>query len=676
MKKYLLFNILFIMLLAISGNCQNYIDIIKSADKNTPDSIILQNCIDSISKYVYLDSRRITPFMEASEKLINEGSDIPNRLRLDYVIQQIYNEYNYNNNLGIFELIESNKAMLSLDGLSIKQINNFKYLEAYTLLSLGEVDDAQEIFYELYEISKETRDTSLMLQTLSSLGSLFEQQGEFVNAEKYYFDFINLLPPNKGTHKANFYIDLVQLYIESKQYEKAEKYNSIALKLADSLELVDLQIDFLLQKATINLETNKPNLARESYYKARNIQERIGNSNYLKKCLITYANILKYENNNGEALSIFERFIQSGEKGEFAKSELLNYYESASQVANKNGDYYKAFQYLTKANTISDSLFVEKQKEKSKYLQIKYEASKKEKENALLNSQILQVKAQRKLLYAISAIFLISSIYLFFAFFQKRQYNKSLESEVLERTSELTEANKSLKILNTELSDLTYALSHDLKEPLMILTQFSSLAEKEGNKLNLDPKNKLLEYLSFLSKNGNRLKLTIEDISNFHLIQDHLKAENTSVDLNKLIHKVQNSILSSDREKKVIINSSELPILYSNENLLLLVFKNLINNGIKYNKSSQPTLEISYEKGLKDHHIHFKDNGIGIDPKFHQRIFNMFYRLHNREEFSGSGLGLSIAKKITTELGGDIRIVESDEDKGSWFEVRLPITST
>lgn len=673
MRKTLTILFLLILLYSSPCNCQNYNNIISTISESTHDTTIFQHCIDSISKYVYIDSRKIKPYMDAAEEILSKESDLPSRLKLDLIIQRIYNQYNYDDNLGIFQIIENNREMLELEGIPTKQKNHFKYLEGYTLMTLGEIDNAQEIFYELLDIAIENKDTSLMMQSISSLGKLYGQQDDYTNAEKYLLEFSSLIPAKKTSHRATYYIELVQLYIDSKQYDKAEFYNELALKYADSTDLVDIQIDYLLQKVEICLIKENPAKAVKAYEKAKEIEKNIGNPNYLKRCRLAYAKILEYKNQYNESLSIYEGFIKQGEDGEFSRSELLNYYQSASEIANKNKSFDKAFQYLAKADEISDNLFIEEQKIKSQYLQIKFDADKKQKENEILNSQILKEKAQNRLLYALSALFLISSLFLFFAFFQKRNYNKTLEHKVNDRTSELVNTNKSLKKVNSELSDLTYALSHDLKEPLITLVQFSELAKNELNQLDLNPKNNIQEYLEFINNSGNRLKLLIDDISSFQLVKRNGKENLTIVDTNDLIKSVSDSILSLINEKNAVINYNNLPSITSQKTLLFSVFKNLIENGIKYNKSNLPTIDIEYDKSNGFHIFNVKDNGIGIEPKYQENIFSMFKRLHNRQEYAGSGLGLNIVKKIVEQFGGSINVLNSDLGKGSCFQVKLPI---
>jgi len=123
-------------------------------------------------------------------------------------------------------------------------------------------------------------------------------------------------------------------------------------------------------------------------------------------------------------------------------------------------------------------------------------------------------------------------------------------------------------------------------------------------------------------------------------------------------------------EKNARVEFDHLPQIYSSTSLLTVVMKNLIENGIKYNTSEQPTVRISYQETGNRHEFTFKDNGIGIDEKYHDYIFQMFKRLESRE-VKGSGLGLGLVSKAIEKLDGEIKL-ESTPGHGSSFKILLP----
>jgi light-regulated signal transduction histidine kinase (bacteriophytochrome) len=118
--------------------------------------------------------------------------------------------------------------------------------------------------------------------------------------------------------------------------------------------------------------------------------------------------------------------------------------------------------------------------------------------------------------------------------------------------------------------------------------------------------------------------------------------------------------------------TAELPTIQSSNSLLFTTLKNLIENGLKYNKSDKPTVEIDYHKTETHHEIIISDNGIGINKQYHAQVFKMFKRLHNRGAYEGSGIGLAIVKLSADKLGGKV-LLESEEGKGSRFVIQLPL---
>ena len=135
-----------------------------------------------------------------------------------------------------------------------------------------------------------------------------------------------------------------------------------------------------------------------------------------------------------------------------------------------------------------------------------------------------------------------------------------------------------------------------------------------------------------------------------------------------MIDNLQESIKKYNGE--VVVNS--LPTINSSNAFLFTTLKNLIENGLKYNQSPTPTVEVSYHTTETHHQIIVSDNGIGIDEEYHEKVFEMFKRLHNRGEYEGSGIGLAIVKLVIEKLDGTIEI-ESKVGKGTVFKILLPV---
>lgn len=231
----------------------------------------------------------------------------------------------------------------------------------------------------------------------------------------------------------------------------------------------------------------------------------------------------------------------------------------------------------------------------------------------------------------------------------------------------LQEALESLKAVNIELEQFAYIASHDLQEPLRMVTGFLSQLEKKYGSV-IDDKGR--EYIHYAVDGARRMRQIILDLLEFSRVG---RSEETlvDVDLNVLMEEI--ILLHSKQidELKAKIQYDQLPVISTFKSPIRQVFQNLINNGLKYHrKDIAPLIQVKVTETDDLWKFSIEDNGIGIDEKFHEKIFVIFQRLHNRDEYSGTGIGLAITKKIIENLGGKIG-VESTPGLGSTFYFTL-----
>jgi len=235
------------------------------------------------------------------------------------------------------------------------------------------------------------------------------------------------------------------------------------------------------------------------------------------------------------------------------------------------------------------------------------------------------------------------------------------------REMKLQSTLKDLAQINGELDDFTYAVSHDLKAPLRTIKSFGSfLLEDYSDKIDEEGQ----MYLSRMMDATTRMKVLIEDLLTISRI-GRMNVEDESVDFSDIINIIKLDLNSQLEESGGAIFVSDIPIITSKKILIKQLLFNLISNGLKYNESETPKIWISHYETPSEHTIKVRDNGIGIDTKHHDKIFKIFERLHKQEEFSGTGAGLTICKKIVENLGGRIW-VESEIGKGSTFFFTIP----
>lgn len=243
-----------------------------------------------------------------------------------------------------------------------------------------------------------------------------------------------------------------------------------------------------------------------------------------------------------------------------------------------------------------------------------------------------------------------------------------LSEQIFRKEIDLKHVMADLKRSNEELQQFAYIASHDLQEPLRAIISFSRLLEDQY-KNRLDKNGK--EFIYFISEGADRMKILIKDLLAYSRISTYAKPPKIT-NLEKILKNVLFNLQESIKENGVIITYDELPNLIIDHAQILQLFQNLISNAIKFQREKPPKIHISAKKIEKEWLFSIKDNGIGIDPKYFARIFNIFQRLHTRDEYPGSGIGLAVCKRIVQRYGGQIWL-KSELGKGSIFLFTIPI---
>lgn len=227
--------------------------------------------------------------------------------------------------------------------------------------------------------------------------------------------------------------------------------------------------------------------------------------------------------------------------------------------------------------------------------------------------------------------------------------------------------NAQLESKNKELEQFVYIASHDLQEPLRTISVSSSILKEDYNdKLEEDGKN----YLKFIQESSLRMKLLIQSLLEYGRIGNEKEME--EVDTEVLVTEVKSDLKEVFNHTQGEIVCSNLPKIMGYPQSLKVLFQNLISNSLKFKEAdSAPLIEISYEQKNDIHWFYFKDNGIGIEAEYSARIFKIFQRLHTKDKYSGSGIGLAHCQKVVDLHNGEIYLDPTYKD-GAMFVVKLP----
>ncbi len=257
-----------------------------------------------------------------------------------------------------------------------------------------------------------------------------------------------------------------------------------------------------------------------------------------------------------------------------------------------------------------------------------------------------------------------------------------LESLVEERNRELIKTNVELERSNCELEQFAYAASHDLQEPLRKIQVFSNLLNNRNAGI-LNEESKM--YLEKITASAVRMTMLVNDLLNFSR-SSRDAGPFVRVDLNNVIENIRTDFELLISQKNAIISCQVLPVIEAVQLQMNQLFANLIINALKFARTDiQPEIHISCRglqseecleyPSLDENNVYFdiviKDNGIGFDPQYAKQIFEIFQRLNCESEYSGSGIGLALCKKVINNHHGVI-FAESTEGEGSSFHLVLP----
>jgi len=242
-----------------------------------------------------------------------------------------------------------------------------------------------------------------------------------------------------------------------------------------------------------------------------------------------------------------------------------------------------------------------------------------------------------------------------------RKLNQNLEQKVIERTFQLEVANK-------ELEAFSYSVSHDLRAPLrhingfidMLTAQFPDSLPEKG-----------MGYMNIIRDSARQMGLLIDDLLQFSRTgrQELRKAP---VEMNLVFKEVLKAINQDTEDRKIEWITASLPLVYCDQSLIKQVWVNLISNAVKFTRKKEKTvIEVGCEENEKEFVFFVRDNGVGFDMKYANKLFGVFQRLHSRADYDGTGIGLANVQRIIHRHGGRVW-AEAEQDKGAIFYFTLP----
>ena len=249
-----------------------------------------------------------------------------------------------------------------------------------------------------------------------------------------------------------------------------------------------------------------------------------------------------------------------------------------------------------------------------------------------------------------------------FSFIAEDITERKKQEELLRRS------NDELRRANSDLEQFAYSASHDLQEPLRQIAIYSQLL---GRRYAAQLDGKASEYLGYCIEGAQRMEMLIRDLLAYSQATKSSALPDELVDTNEVLEAVLKNLSTTIQETGAVLTVAHLPKVRGDRVPLIHVFQNLISNALKYRGKELPKVNISAEESEGSWRFAVRDNGIGIPKAYHDQIFGLFKRLHDRNEYPGTGIGLAICQKVVERYGGRIW-VESEGRQGSTFFFTLP----
>jgi signal transduction histidine kinase len=486
----------------------------------------------------------------------------------------------------------------------------------------GSYAEALQNHIRALQIREELGDKPGIATSLSNIAIIYESLGNDVEALKNNRRALQIAK-DMGAKQlmANAYLNIGNVHLRMKDYDEALRNYIEAKKIetasANEFGIANAQANSgIVYRLRGDYEEAMRNFlpAMEVYRAAGNRQ---GYALVLNSIATTYYDQGKYD----EAVAAFLEALEITEEIG-AKEESAEAYDILWKIYRIRGDHEKALDYFEKYWKIDKEMSGQEAQRQLSQLNFQHEIDLQEKEARLLKEKNETI-----------------SIY----------------------------AHK-LEVSNNSLHQFAHVASHDLREPLRMVSSYMGLLEKTlGDRI--DPVQK--QFIGFAVDGARRMEQLILDLLRLAKVDADPKIE--QVALASIVDEVRSNLEVLLREKNADIITSALPVITADRSQIMQLFQNIIGNGIKYNENPAPLITIGFTQADTTGILSIADNGIGIPAEYREKAFQIFKRVPTEKKYEGSGIGLAICKKIVDGLGGEIGI-EDNPSGGTVFQITIPIS--
>ncbi len=560
-----------------------------------------------------------------------------------------------------------------------------------------------------------TKDTTLIINANSGMSTLLATDGKYNQAIQIILESIELAE-SKDISTFNLYSSLLDVYIRNGNYEAAEKsyHKGIKELYAVNIPLEEKAIDlwsFHMSYAKLLGRINRPTeglrYVDSSYVYSGYINDFTDRITDLRRAGLLVKSE-KYELAELEVNELFEKMKNNGNLDAFnsaviglfstiysksslePKRELVrDIMPIVDRIILKNENEYnldvldaeklsavlgiytldkeRSLQSFSKVLEIQDSLKQMEQIKSTNELLVQYDTKEKEKLIEIQKLELSKKAIERNYLIGLSFVsaFTIGILFLFYN--QKKKYAGKLQEEVRNRTAELLKSNQELSQSKEELERYNYIASHDLKEPLRSVVSFVDFIKRK----KLVEDEETLSYFGYIESGANQMNKIVQDLVTFSKLKK-IEVTMQTINVSGIIEHIKHDLNYDLEMQSTVVQTKNIPNnIISDKSILYRVFKNLVENGLKFNENENPFVKIEYHNSDEHHVFEVSDNGIGIEAEYHEQIFGLFKRLNDRSKYSGSGVGLAICKKLLIQIDGDISL-KNNLYEGTTFIIKIP----
>jgi signal transduction histidine kinase len=614
----------------------------------------------------------------------------------------------YQNALAYFD-----SAALVVKNIDFKLFFDTQIDRAVVFQQLHRYGEARTIYLNILAQTENSKDTLYRHVSLCNLGVLFEETGDYQNAIRYYKEALIAVESEKNnTYICSYLANLSEAYKSNNQPNEAFFYIQRAYSIAMSDQDLELKNRIFIgyahiladlgrfEEAFTKIEEgtkycegeyakryfNNISIAKaEIFYKQKNIAatkevflecyNRL--QNIANKTKITYQLGAIYfdENNMAKAKLFLTECQQLAEQ-----NNILTYAEKSHRLLyslfSKEKNAVKALFHLESANSIRDTLLNFEKSEQISALQFKFDLEQSE--NKLKTTE-LSAGRQLMLLGGLLALCIFTAMFYIIYLRNRNYHDVVLKNTLIEAQKlELEDKNKTLELQKKQLEEsnvllkqFSYAVAHDLKEPMRTISNFSSIIQRRYKAMLPEESH---EYFNFVTSGAKRMTAMLDGLLQYAIVSTK-NEEIEEFALNDVLEEVTQSLYKKIEDSHAIITmDKEMPKVNMSRLHAIQLVQNLISNGLKF-VEKEPSIEIKSQIVNHQVVISIKDNGIGIDKDSGAKLFNLFHRAHrDTSRFEGTGVGLALCKNIAEKYHGKIWF-ESEVNEGTTFFVELPLAA-